>query len=47
MRDLERSGERCREYLDELERWCKKGGHVEDYWGQRSVNEITYAGLEE
>jgi len=47
MRDLERSGERSREYLDELERWCKKGGHVEEYWGRRSVHEITYAGLEE
>jgi len=47
MRDLERSGERSRAYLAELERWCRKGGHVEGYWRGRSVHEITYAGLEE
>jgi integrase len=47
MRDLERAGERSREYLDELDRWCHKSGHIEEFWGRRSVHEITYAGLEE
>ncbi len=50
MSELQAAGERSKEYVDELRRWCAKGGkhaHLAGYWGRRSVLEIDYAGLEE
>lgn len=46
MRELVEAGERSREYLDELERWAKPGGHIAGFWSSRSVHEIGYQGLE-